>query len=247
MSLWEDLRSLAKREEIDFLGVADLTPAHDYILDTGGPAPASYPRCVSLGISLMDSIVDGLPDKDRDGRAEHYRMHAYDVVNARLDQSASKIAGLLQRRGHNAWPMSRMVRASGKPLTAVFSHKLGAHLAGLGWIGKSCMLITPERGPRVRWASVLTDAPLEHTGRAMEQRCGDCTQCVDICPVHAYTGRNFTEGEPREMRFDAAKCNDYLNSLEAAGRPRVCGLCLYACPYGRSGRGSIPVPAVELN
>lgn len=233
MELWEDIRKLAVQEGIDFLGVADLAPARDFILGTGGPAVACFPRCVPLGISLMDAIVEGLPERDRFGNAEHYRMHAYDVVNARLDLASSKVASLLQRAGYSALPMSRMVKAVGKPLTAAFSHKLGAHLAGLGWIGKSCMLITPERGPRVRWASVLTDAPLPPAGAAMEQRCGDCTACVDICPVHAYTGRNFVESESREMRYNAAKCNEYLNSLEAAGKPKVCGLCLYACPHGR--------------
>ncbi|MCK9565162.1 MAG: hypothetical protein M0Q43_03825 [Methanothrix sp.] len=67
-------------------------------------------------------------------------------------------------------------------VAVVFSHKLAAHMAGLGWIGKSCLLITPEAGPRVRWASVLTDAPMKATGYAMAERCGECRKCVDVCP-----------------------------------------------------------------
>jgi len=230
----DEVTQLAGREQLDYIGVADLAPAHGYIVGTGGPALASFPRCVSLGIALMDAIVDRLPEKDSFGNAEHYRTFAYEVVNDRLEQAASKIGSLLQRAGYSALPMCRMIRAGSQPLTAVFSHKLGAHLAGLGWIGKSCMLITPDRGPRVRWASVLTDAPLAPTGAPMEQRCGDCMECVKICPAKAYTGRNFVESEPREARFDASKCNDYFNALETAGKPRVCGLCLYACLYGRN-------------
>lgn len=232
-NLWQQIKDLAGREEIDFTGVADLAPAHDYILAQGGPVVASFPRCISLGIGLMDAIVEGLAEKERFGNADHYRIHAYDVVNERLSIAVSKVASLLQRDGHRALPMSLMVKSPDLPLTAVFSHKLGAHLAGLGWIGKSCMLITPGRGPRVRWASVLTDAPLAPTGEPMDQRCGSCMECVNICPVQAYTGRNFVENEPREARFDAAKCNDFLNAMATRGEPRVCGLCLYACPYGR--------------
>ena len=56
---------------------------------------------------------------------------------------------------------------------AVFSNKLAAHLAGLGWIGKSCLLITPQVGPRVRWVSVLTEAPLALTGGMAEERSTD--------------------------------------------------------------------------
>jgi epoxyqueuosine reductase QueG len=232
-NLWREIVELIRREEVTHWGVADLTTAHDYILGMGGPAVAAFPRCVSLGITLMDAIVDLLPERDRHGNAEQYRLHAYDIVNSRLDNAASRVASLLQRQGHRALPMSRMVLSPDHVRTAVFSHKLGAHLAGLGWIGKNCMLITPDHGPRVRWASVLTDAPLSPTGASMEQRCGDCMECVKICPAQAYTGRNFVQSEPREVRFDTAKCSDYLNALMDDGKPRVCGLCLYVCPFGR--------------
>lgn len=234
--MWKEIQALANVEGLDYTGVADLAPAQDYVLATGGPVVASFPRCVSLGIRLMDAIVDTLPQREQYGNAAHYRMHAYDVVNNRLDLAASRVAGLIQRAGFKALPMSRMVAAEGKELTALFSHKLGAHLAGLGWIGKNCMLITPDHGPRVRWASVLTDAPLSPTGKPMDQRCGACMECVKICPVQAYTGRNFVECEPREARFDAAKCDAYLNATQDNTQHRVCGLCLYVCPHGRKGK-----------
>jgi epoxyqueuosine reductase len=115
----------------------------------------------------------------------------------------------------------------------MFSHKLGAHLAGHGWIGKSCLLVTKEHGPRVRFVSVLTDAPLTPNGGPMGQRCGDCTECVDICPVQAFAGKNFREDEPREKRYDARRCCDYFAAMKAEGKLKVCGMCLYVCPYGR--------------
>ncbi len=112
------------------------------------------------------------------------------------------------------------------------SHKLAAHLAGLGWIGKSCLLITPEAGPRVRWATVLTDAPLQHTGNAMTEQCGDCQECVKVCPVGAFTGRPFQEDELREVRYDARRCEGYHKDLEKKMGVGVCGMCLHVCPYG---------------
>ena len=118
-------------------------------------------------------------------------------------------------------------------LCGVFSNKLAAHMAGLGWIGKSCLLVTPEAGPRVRWATVLTDAPLEATGRPMDDRCGDCEACVEICPAGAFTGRPFREEEPREARFIAHRCKAYFRRMEETRDPAVCGLCLYVCPHGR--------------
>lgn len=108
-----------------------------------------------------------------------------------------------------------------------------AHLAGLGGIGKSCLLITPKAGPRVRWVTVRTDSPLQPTGQPLEERCGDCQKRVEICPVGASSGRPFREDEPRETRYDARKCENYFKDLEKKTGLGVCGLCLYVCPFGR--------------
>ena len=57
-----------------------------------------------------------------------------------------------------------------------------------------------------------------------------CAECVDICPVSAFTGTPFKEDEPRETRYDASKCEKYLHE---EAKWEVCGLCVYICPYGR--------------
>jgi epoxyqueuosine reductase len=228
------IRESAEAWGADWFGVADLSPARDAILAQGGPAMAGYPRAISLGIALLHPIVDQLPQRAERAVAAHYRHHAYDLVNQRLDFVASRLSGVLQRKGHRALPIPASQRVDDERICAVFSHKLAAHLAGLGWIGKSCLLVTPQVGPRVRWATVLTDAPLSVTGQPMDEQCGDCQECVKICPVQAFTGRPFREDEPREARYDAAKCDRYFARLgEQNAGLAVCGLCLYVCPYGR--------------
>ena len=114
------------------------------------------------------------------------------------------------------------------------SIKMAARLAGLGWIGKCCLLVTPNVGPRVRWASVLTDASLKAIEKPMKDGCGDCHECVDICPTKAFTGESFREEDPREIRYNAHKCDKYLSKLEKTSALGVCGMCLYACPYGKN-------------
>jgi epoxyqueuosine reductase QueG len=230
---------LATSLDADYYGVADLTPARDFIQSQGGERAARYPRAVVMGIRLQDSMVDMLADRDREG-AILYRHNSYDVVNANLDQIALRVANFLQHEGYGALPVPASKRTSDEKIAGIFSQKLGAHLAGLGWIGKSCLLVTPDHGPRVRWVNVLTDAPLEPTGSPLEPRCGDCTACVDICPEHAFTGRVFSAGEPREARFDAAACDRYYQQREKESGPAgVCGLCLYVCPHGRKGKKGV--------
>ncbi len=232
-NLNQQLYNLASVNGVDYFGVADLSQAYTAILEQGGSSIAGFPYSISIGISLLDSIVDLLPQRNENAVRVNYRHNAYDIVNLRLDFAASIISGQLQQSGFRALPIPSSKRTDNERICASFSHKLGANLAGLGWIGKSCLFITPESGPRVRWATVLTDAPLESTGEMQQEQCGDCSECVDICPTHAITGRPFRVDEPRENRYNARKCDLYFDSMEEKNEIAVCGLCLYACPYGR--------------
>jgi epoxyqueuosine reductase QueG len=228
----EQIRSLSLTLDVDYFGVADLSSAHDFILAQGGERVAKYPRAVTIGMRLQDSLVDLLPDDDK-AAAILYKHNSYDVVNLALDQIALRVANTLQRAGFDAFPIPASKRTDDEHICGIFSQKLAAHLAGLGWIGKSCLLITPEHGPRVRWVTILTNAPLIPTGFPMEQQCGNCTACVDICPQDAFSGRPFHRNEPRETRFDAAACDHYFKKLEKEQGVAVCGLCLWVCPHGR--------------
>lgn len=232
-----DLSRRARAPGANYYGNADLTGVQEFIRAQGGDRVTGYPRAIVMGIRLPDNIVDMLEDRtDRTGAAL-YRHTCYDTVNAALDTMALRTANTLQQLGYRAFPVPASKRANHELIAGVFSQKLAAHLAGLGWIGRSCLLVTPECGPRVRWVTVLTDAPLAPTGPAIESRCGVCRACVEICPVHAFTGRPFIAGEPREARYNAALCDRYFKELEAQDSPAVCGLCLWVCPYGRRKPG----------
>ncbi len=228
-----DIAPFLQNGGIDYYGVADLGPAKDFIAEQGGTELSEFPKAITIGIVLLDDLVNRLEQTESYTVKVDYRHHAYDVINTRMDWTTSVISSFLQKEGFRAHPIPASKIVDYPSFSGSFSHKLPAHLAGLGWIGKNCMLITPEHGPRVRWSTVLTDAPLEPTGEPMEQRCGSCMQCVNICPAGAYTGRNFTPEEPREARYDVGLCNDFFDVIKAKDWPPVCGLCLYACPHGR--------------
>jgi len=238
MSMDIEVKKMADSLGADFFGVADLAPAKEAILAQGGLVVAGFPRAVSIGVALPHPIVDQLPNRDQIAVARLYRHHAYDVINLRLDHIASRIGSFLQREGHRTLPIQAAQMVDDEKHLGLVSNKLSAHLSGLGWIGKNCLLVTPENGPRVRWITVLTEAPLVPTGQSMEVRCGDCRECVDICPTQAFTGRQFREDEHRDLRFDTHKCDRYLEQLKEKMGVGVCGMCLYVCPHGRNGDGT---------
>jgi epoxyqueuosine reductase len=234
MEMKKLITEVTHTEEMDFLGVADLSLAHDAIEAQGGPNISRFPRAIAIGKTLIHSIVDDLSDPPELRSAALYRYYCYDLVNDRLDKAALRISTIVQAAGFDALPVPAAPRAvDNEKLCGIFSSKMAAHLAGLGWIGKSCLLVTPEAGPRVRWASVLTDAPLAPSGTPAADRCRDCRICVDTCPAKAFTGQPFTMSEGREARFDAFACNRYQQSMKDKLGMRVCGLCVKVCPHGR--------------
>ncbi|MDD1716610.1 MAG: epoxyqueuosine reductase, partial [Methanolinea sp.] len=222
-SLDARIRSLAFSLGADYFGIADLGQARDFIRRMGGDRVARYPVAVAIGIRLSDDLVDLLPEGDTEG-AILYRHNGYEVLNQMLDQIAVRVANEIQQAGYRAFPVPASRRTDDREIRGIFSQKLAAHLAGHGWIGKNCLLVTPDHGPRVRWVSVLSDAPLEPMGTPLESGCGDCTACVDICPSRAFTGRPFHPDEPRDARFDAAACDRYFRETEKEKGVAICGL-----------------------
>jgi epoxyqueuosine reductase len=227
------IKKLLNDMQIDLIGFAKLEKYQDDIVRTGGSIVQGYATGISIGIKLQNAIVDYLPKRFDSSIACEYRLHAYEVVNQRLNFITSTIASFISKKGYRALPIPAADRINSEKAYASVSHKMIAHIAGLGWIGKNCLLVTSENGPRVRFATILTDIPLRAIDSPMVQKCGDCVECVKICPSRAILGRNYIQSEEREKRFEFTKCENYFEKLKEKQEYVVCGMCLYACPYGK--------------
>lgn len=232
MNLNTDIKEFLKHDAIDYIGFADLGNYQTELIRFGGNIVKGYPYGISIGIALPDSIVDHLPDRFDPNVACEYKTHCYTVINERLNLISSKTASFLNQKGHRTLPIAAAETTNPSDITPTVSNKMIAHIAGLGWIGKNCLLITPEHGPRVRFITLLTQAPLAVVDAPMEQRCNECMECVKICPAKAIKGVNFEMGKEREERLDALKCREYFDSLKGKIKWEVCGMCLYICPFG---------------
>jgi epoxyqueuosine reductase len=219
-----------------YFGVADLTPVRQFVTAQGGDFLADYRYGVSMGIVLSDGVVDQLYQHASRAIARTYHHHIYGVVGEMLDRLATTVAFEIERAGYRALPVPAGRPYDDQRLLGLVSHKLAAHLAGHGWIGKNCLLITREHGPRVRWVTVLTDAPLRSTGEApgAGDECKDCRLCVDLCPTQAFTGIPFNPADDVERRFHRNECKQYLGQRDSAYGAGVCGVCVYVCPHGWS-------------
>lgn len=228
----EDLLTLinevASTYQIDDLGFASVLPLIDLMRLDG--AQTGMFNAISLLASFPKEAAHERDDEDYD---ELYC--AFANANKRLSQAGAEIALTIRSGGYKAWAVPPAKRAVKELGLGALSHKAVARLAGLGWIGRSGLLVSPTYGPRARLTTVLTDAPLSPNGRVLSNGCGDCRICIDSCPNHALRYLDFGDHPTaREDIFDWKACEKGCQ-IKIPGTDfsvRTCSRCLTSCPIG---------------
>ena len=226
----KQLKELAINCGADLVGVADLK-----LIEGIDTSPADlldgYVTAVSIAVRLADGVIDPIVD----GPTPLYQQH-YLKVNALLDDIACRIAQFIQSHGGKSLPIPASQLLDKKEWSSYLSHKAVAVAAGIGWQGKSLLVVNSKYGPRIRLVTVLTDLPLEPDER-IKNRCGKCTSCTKACPAQAIKNVS-TDWHYRDrdeaLFFD--RCATLLTQ-EFTKRPFVdspiCGVCIKACPWGK--------------
>ena len=219
---------IGKNNGATLFGVANLLPAREYIKENYDPRYLNLDKAIVLGVPYPKEIVNELAEGPT-----HTYLYYYKILNTKLDDLALQIAIHLEAEGYRSFPVPASQRVTDSRLNGIFSHRLAAHLAGLGWIGKNASLITKEYGPRLRLVTILTDGPLTCNKPFKGDYCGSCSTCQDACPSGAILGTPFNVEDPLEKRFIGERCDVHLSKVRNTFGKRICGKCLSVCPHGR--------------
>jgi len=178
---------------------------------------------IVLGIGMPLPIVETTPSI--------LHKELYDTANIELDQIAFRLVRFLNKLGYPSYYFTRdgygSLKVLKKRMAAAFGHVKAGYFAGLGTIGLSNNLLTPEFGSRVRLISVFTSARLEPSPMIEKELCIRCLACVKCCPKQAI--------KPRKDRIvgdlDKIACTEMAQELTRR-RCYPCGICTKVCPIG---------------
>lgn len=117
--------------------------------------------------------------------------------------------------------------------TGELSDRAVAERAGIGWSAKNCAIITPEFGSYVYLGEMITSIPFE-SSEQMEDQCGDCRLCLDVCP----TGALIEGGQ-----LNAQRCIAFITQTKTmvpdefrakiGNRIYGCDTCQTVCPKNK--------------
>lgn len=140
-----------------------------------------------------------------------------------------------------AWLEEQLGELHGRAFTdsAPVLDRAWATRSGLGWIGKSTMLVSRELGTYFFIGELIVDAELPPDPPFSADYCGSCTRCLDACPTGALDA---------PYRLDANRCISYL-TIEHRGAELPegmdseignwifgCDICQEVCPWNKFSR-----------
>lgn len=225
MTLKERLRQTAQKNGAKYFGVS---PAARLDNMPDGHRPGQLlpgaKSVIVMGMRVPDSAIRA---SDRAFEGLRHAIFSYiafgdNIIDERLDWAAMECIVQLE----NLTGGAALGIPAGRPKNVekqmqLMSNRSAAVCAGLGEMGFSGFVLTPNDGARVRFVSVITDVELEpdelYSGPKL-CRYPECTACVDICPAGALSTEKLVDFCIGDMKTqyahrDKPRCRAALDGL----------------------------------
>ncbi len=206
----DDLRSFVRNLGIDLVGIANLKLLKAMPFGIAFDSESflkNYPYAIVMGAQL------GKLGQKASGKE----------MSLFLERAALEVVSFLEKRECRGLTVHTEDEFDPINRVGLLSLKVLAKGAGLGWQGRSLVVVSPKYGPIHRLIAVLTSMDLQ-ADVPVPNQCDECSICVKKCPTGALTLMAFEDHpERREDVLDLRTC------LGDHG----CDVCLVTCPLVR--------------
>ncbi|HVC09515.1 MAG TPA: tRNA epoxyqueuosine(34) reductase QueG [Elusimicrobiota bacterium] len=197
---------------------------------------AWYPEAKSVLVCAF-AYADNSPREPGPGKG---RVARYAALRDYHPELKNRMTAILE------WVKARVPGADGRIFvdTSPLLERLYARYAGLGWVGKNTMIISPTTGSYFFLAGLALNIEMPQDA-PITDRCGSCARCIDACPTKALSA---------DRVLDASRCIAYF-TIEHKGRiPEEfrdqignwimgCDICQEVCPWNRFSSQSPVFPS----
>jgi len=222
MSLKDRIKAVAKQNGLHNIGVASIERFEGA---PKGVSPLdllpSARSVISLAIKLPKGVVEANRQAYKTGFRPGlytYMVFGYTHLNSILEQAAYMVARVLEDEGYLAIPIPASRPADLVKLRGTISHRHAAVASGIADFGWNGLAITLDSGPKMRFISVVTDAPLFPNKLIRGKICNPnrCDyECIKACPLKAFSQDeiiSLTIGNKRINYFGLKKWTCILGS-----------------------------------
>ena len=225
-ALTDELKQFARDEGFDLFGIANIDHMNERARPGRRPMDLyPYARSVMIiGCGIMDPFCRGWV---KNGKARGF----FSLTLLELERRVRLLKRFFREKGYHTF---------GGEVAGNAVAGIGLRLAepaadcGMGYVGKSNLLITPRYGPRQNLISLATDAVLipdksDPLKNAPLSGCGSCTLCQKMCLSGAIMGDGYFHARQCESIINAQPNKRYYNE----NVNQDCDRCLRYCPKGQ--------------
>lgn len=181
------------------------------------------PNGISLVLKLPKEAMDYLEEED----FKSY-WKCFHTKVAELKKITLKGEEYIKNLGYYAFALTmERNECDMEKLLSILPYKTIATKSGMGWIGRSALLVTPEYGSAITLCGILTDMPLEFDTPITDSECDDCENCQKACPVDAINPQKWNDRLNREDIIDIETCSEYI--IDQYKNGLGCTKCMLEC------------------
>lgn len=176
---------------------------------------------VVCGVAYLSEVSRGYPEGCRTKIASYALARDYHIT---IKEMLAEVAERLKAYSPN-------IRFRTFTDTAPLSEKSYARHAGLGWIGRNSLLVTPHHGSMLLLGEIVMDDVVDEYDSPIDGiGCGECRRCVEACPNGAILD-NKTIDTRRCISCRTIEPMASGEAIDLDGWIFGCDKCQSVCPY----------------